>query len=93
MKDEQRRAIARIIRRQAKLFAELPALTSLLETYAKRNEAPHNWREMLEEIRKSDDYKAIVEEFEPIALRLENEVADDDLIEILLKMSEGKLPN
>jgi len=48
---------------------------------------------MLREIRNSDTYRAILEEFEPLITSLESSSDDAGLIKLLQEISEGKLPN
>jgi hypothetical protein len=94
MTKEQKKALARIFRRQAKMFAELPALTSLLDTYAaQKMQVPKDWRNDLGHLQKSAVYQQVLQEFEPTISRLESSADDTDLIELFEKMSHGKLPN
>ncbi|MFZ1011610.1 MAG: hypothetical protein WAN65_32540 [Candidatus Sulfotelmatobacter sp.] len=94
MTKEQKKALARIFRRQARFLADMPALESLLDTYAKTKAPPRNWRERhLAEIQKTDDYREILEEFAPVISSLESSADDDELIGLCERMSRGKLPN
>jgi hypothetical protein len=95
MTKEQKKALARVLRQLVKRgFADVPALTSLLDTYAgERKRVPKNWRKHLVAIQASADYRKILEEFEPTISRLETSPVDDELIELFEKISRGKLPN
>jgi hypothetical protein len=93
MTDQQRKAFARHIRRYAQLIADHTALTSLLDSYEEEGRPPEQWKKMLAEIRNSDTYRAILEEFEPLITSLESSSDDAGLIELLPEISEGKLPS
>lgn len=95
MTKEQKRALARFIRKLVRRgFADVPALTSLLDTYAETKESvPRNWRKHLTVLQQSTVYQAILAEFEPTISQLEASADDDALIELCAKMSRGKLPN
>ena len=93
MTDEQRKALARIFRRYAQLMADIPALISLLDTYESRQETPGNWKEMWNELRKSEKYQEIIQKFEPIISWLETSSDERELIRLLQKISEEKPPN
>jgi hypothetical protein len=93
MRDERTDALIKFIRRFAKLSADVPALKSLLETYAETKKVPDDWRDKLEELRRSDTYAAILREFDPVISMIQSSSVDERLIAQLLKMSEGKLPN
>lgn len=95
MTKEQKRVLARVLRQLVKrCWADVPALTSLLDTFAiEKKNVPKNWRKLWSAIQKSDDYRAILQEFEPLISGLEASAADDELFELFAKMSRGKLPN
>lgn len=93
MDDQRAEALIRFLRHYAKLTAELPALESLLDTYAETNEVPKNWRDALAELRKSETYADILREIEPTVADLRLSSVDEELIALLLKMSGGKPPN
>jgi hypothetical protein len=93
MKKAQKHALARIVRRQAILFAELPLLESMLDTYQSTKTAPTNWKQARKDLRDSETYQKILQEFEPMISALESASDDDDLIPLLQKIADGKLPN
>jgi len=93
MTDQQRKAFARHIRRYAQLIADHTALTSLLDSYEEEGRPPEQWKQMLAEIRNSDIYLAILEEFEPLITSLESSSEDAGLIELLQEISERKFPS
>lgn len=93
MDEKRAEALIRFLRHYAKLTAELPALESLLDTYAETKQVPKDWRAALAEIRKSEAYVNILQEIEPTVADLRLSAVDEELIALLLKMSEGKPPN
>ena len=93
MTKEQKKALARVFRRQAVLFAEMPILEALLDTYARTNTVPKDWKAMREKMRKDEQYTKILAEFEPTISALETSADDEDLIPLLLKMSKGSPVN
>ena len=95
MTKEQKKALIRIFKRQAKFFADMPAITSLIDTYADmKTVPPKDWRKRhLAELQNSDRYRAILAEFEPAIAKLESSLDDDALIALCEKMSRNKLPN
>lgn len=74
-------------------MADMPLLTSLLDTYADTNTIPINWRDNQAELQKTPEYRKILEEFEPVISRLESSPDDDELISLCEQMSRGKRPN
>lgn len=87
MNEEQRKALARIVRRQAQFYADMPALISLLDTYESKKRVPHNWRKMWAELKKSKDYQAILEEFAPTISWLETSDDERETIVRVLKIA------
>ncbi len=93
MTTEQRKALARVMRLQAQLMADMPALISLLDAYEKSEVVPENWRDEWRKLRESSEYKSAIQEFEPLISTLESSSDETELIGLLQKISGGKLPN
>jgi len=83
MTPEQRRAVAAFLREHMKLIAENLALRAILDSSAAHEQAPVNWQDNLEELRRTPEYRAIVEEFEPQIAQIERGYAESDLFTAL----------
>jgi hypothetical protein len=95
MTNEQKKALARVMRRFAELCADRPALIALLDSYAEQKVlVPKDWQKRhLAPIQQSDDYRKVLAEFEPLILELEGGIGDEEMIALFEKISHGKLPN
>jgi hypothetical protein len=56
-------------------------------------EAPRDWPARLETLQKTPEYDAVIEVYEPTALRLEQGAELDEVISLLGRLGGGKLPN
>ncbi len=90
---EQRKAWAQIFRRLAQYMADIPALMTLLDAYEKSEMAPENWREQWQRLRETAEYKSAIQQFDPVISRLESSPDESELIRLLQKISDAKLPN
>ena len=90
---EQRRALAAFLREHMKLIAENLGLRAILDSSAAHEQAPVDWQDNLEELRRTPEYRAIVEEFEPQIAQIERGDAESDLIESLQKLLGGRAVN
>ncbi len=93
MTPEQRRALAAFLRHHLNLKAENRALMAILATAAQDGNPPIDWPENLETLRHMPEYRAVLEEFEPLIVQLEQGAAETDLIELLQKTLGGRPPN
>ena len=93
MTPEQRRALAAFLREHMKLIAENLALRAILDSSAAHEQAPVDWQDNLEELRRTPEYRAIVEEFEPQIAQIERGDAESDLIESLQRVLGGRPVN
>lgn len=91
MTRSEKLAFARVVKRQAQFFADMPLLTSLLDTYAAENKVPTDWREVWHQLQQGDTYKAILAEFQPLIESLESEDDETEAIQLLQRISE-KMP-
>jgi hypothetical protein len=93
MTTEQRKAFAQIFRRLAKYMADMPALITLLDAYEKSKMAPENWRDEWRKLRETSEYKAAIQDFEPVIAMFESSSEQTELIRLLQQISDGQLPN
>src|SRR5215471_8317550 len=91
--DDQRKALANLLRQHVQLIADLSLLYSILDSFANLGQPPIRWKQMMGEMQKSEQYRKMVQEFEPLISKLERPESERDLIELLRKISGGKLPN
>jgi hypothetical protein len=93
MTADEKRTIAAMMRRFLMLMADRRALISILDTAVEMHSIPNGWKDDLERLRQTPEYRKILAEYEPTILQLEQAPEFDDLIPILEKMNKGKLPN
>ena len=93
MTPERRRALAAFLREHMKLIAENLALRAILDSSAAHEQPAVDWQENLEELRRTPEYRAIVEEFEPQIAQIERGDAESDLIESLQRLLGGRAVN
>lgn len=95
MTREQKKALARVVRKFAELSADRPAFIALLDSYAEQQVlVPKDWQQRhLAPIQQSEDYRKVLAEFEPMISELESGIGDEELIALFEKISRGKLPN
>lgn len=93
MTPEEQRALAALLRRFVKIMAERRCLITILDEAVEGQRSPTRWRDDFENLRQSPHFRAFLEEFEPMIVRLEQGADIDELIPLLQKITEGKLPN
>ena len=91
---KQGRAIAGIIRSHVETARELAATRTLLEMAVRQGICPLDWEIALAELKKTPEYLAGSDQFEAMLSRIEQDADENDLIDLLEKMSSfGSLPN
>jgi len=93
MTPEEQRLLAKLLRKFQVFRAERRALITILKEAARDRRPPYDWEKELHRLQESPEYYALLVEFEPIALQLEQGADFDELIPLIQKISEGKLPN
>lgn len=93
MTPDEKRTLAALLRRFFTLMADRRALISLLKSFEADGRIPPEWREDFVALQQSPEYGALLEANAPMILRLEEAAEIDELIPMIQKLSEGKLPN
>jgi hypothetical protein len=94
MTKEQAESITAMLRQHISLMADMITLTGILQASVDAGRpVPKEWMSILEKSRNSAHYRSLLERYEPLLSRFEQAGADNDLIAMIQKMSEGKLPN
>jgi hypothetical protein len=93
MTPEEIRMLVTLIRRVNVLRAERTALMTIIKRSAHINKVPVNWKAEMALIRQSPDFRDIAAEDEAKLSRLEETADHEELMRLLRKLSEGKLPN
>jgi hypothetical protein len=93
MTTQETKMFCTLIRRSQVLRAERRALMTIIKRAVLKKEIPKNWKIDLAAIRKTPDYRAIVQELETTLVRLEQGADDADLLRLFEKLDEGKPPN
>ena len=87
MNTEQSRAIAKLLREQARLIRDLTAATGLLRICQEKKICPLDYERDLEEIKQRPEYKKIAKGLDLVASHLERAAEDIDLNEMLQKLA------
>lgn len=90
MNTEQSRAIAKLLREQARLIRDLTAARGLLRICQEKKICPLDYERDLEEIKQRPEYKKIAEGLDLVASHLEQVAEDIDLSELLQKLPKAK---
>ena len=94
MNESQRRKIAEMLRLFVRSLADNICLKMILGVFADNEQpVPRDWNTMLDEARNAEAYRRVLAQFEPWISQFEQTETDPEMIELLQKMSEGKLPN
>jgi hypothetical protein len=93
MTPEEQRALAAVLRRLAKYMAERRALITILSDAAQTHRCPEDWESDLARLRETPAYRAILEDFEPMISRLEQDADLSEVLPLIEKVMKGKLPN
>lgn len=90
MTPEQRRALAVFLRQNLKNLADIQILKATLELSCHRGFVPLDWEQKLEAFGQTPQYRAMLEEFEPLIVQFEQNTSETALIELLQKMLRGR---
>jgi len=93
MSAKEKRIIADLLRRLAKFMADRRCLVTLLRNATNDQRVPIGWESDFRVLQDTPEYHAVVAAFEPTILQLEQGAEIEDLIPLLEKLGEGKLPN
>ncbi len=90
MTPEQRRALAVFPRQNLKNLADIQILRATLELSRQRGFVPLDWEQKLEAFGQTPQFRAMLEEFEPLIVQFEQNTSETALIELLQKMLKGR---
>jgi len=90
MTPEQRRALAVFLRQNLKNLADMQILRATLELSRQRGFVPLDWEQKLEAFGQTPQYRAMLEEFEPLIVQFEQNTSETALMELLQKMLKGR---
>ena len=91
MTPDQRRALAVLLRQHLRNLADLQILRATLELSSQRGFVPVDWQQKLEAFGQTPQYRAILEEFEPLIVQFEQGGSETTLIELLQKTMNRSL--
>ncbi|MGB2592890.1 MAG: hypothetical protein WBG02_13565 [Candidatus Acidiferrum sp.] len=92
MTPEQRRTLAVFLRQNLKNLADIQILRATLELSRQRGFVPLDWEQKLEAFGQTPQYRAMLEEFEPLIVQVEQGTSETALMELLQKMQKGRQP-
>ena len=90
MTPEQRRTVAVFLRQNLKNLADIQILRATLELSRQRGFVPLDWEQKLEAFGQTPQYRAMLEEFEPLIVQFEQGASETALMELLQKMLKGR---
>jgi hypothetical protein len=90
MTPEQRHALAVFLRQNLKNLADIQILRATLELSRQRGFVPLDWEQKLEAFGQTPQYRAMLEEFEPLIVQFEQNTSETALMELLQKMLKGR---
>jgi hypothetical protein len=90
MTPEQRHALAVFLRQNLKNLADIQILRATLELSRQRGFVPLDWEQKLEAFGQTAQYRAMLEEFEPLIVQFEQGTSETTLMELLQKMLRGR---
>jgi hypothetical protein len=90
MTPEQRRALAVFLRQNLRNLADIQILRATLELSRERGFVPLDWEQKLEAFGQTPQYRAMLEEFEPLIVQFEQGASETALMELLQKMLKGR---
>lgn len=86
MTPEQSRALAVFLRQHLRNLADVQTLRATLELSSRRGFVPLDWEQKLEAFSQTPQYRAMLEEFEPLIVQFEQGASETVLIDSLQKM-------
>jgi hypothetical protein len=90
MTPEQRRALAVFLRQHLRNLADIQILRAALELSSQRGFVPLDWEQKLEAFSQTPQYRAMLEELEPMIVQFEQGASETALIELLQKILKGR---
>jgi hypothetical protein len=90
MTPQQRHALAVFLRQNLKNLADIQILRATLELSRQRGFVPLDWEQKLEAFGQTPQYRAMLEEFEPLIVQFEQNTSETALMELLQKMLKGR---
>jgi hypothetical protein len=90
MTPEQRRALAVFLRQHLRNLADIQVLRITLELSSQRGFVPLDWEQKLEDFRQTPQYRAMLEELEPMIVQFEQGASETALMELLQKTLKGR---
>jgi hypothetical protein len=90
MTPEQRRTLAAFLRQHLRNLADIQILRATLELSSQRGFVPLDWEQKLEAFRQTPQYRAMLEELEPMIVQFEQGASETALIELLQKTLKGR---
>lgn len=90
MTPEQRRALVVFLRQHLRSLADIQILRTTLELSSQRGFVPPDWEQKLEAFRQTPQYRAMLEEFEPLIVQFEHGASETDLIDLLQRTLKGR---
>jgi hypothetical protein len=90
MTPEQRRTLAIFLRQHLRNLADIQILRTTLELSSQRGFVPLDWEQKLEAFRQTPQYRAMLEELDPMIVQFEQGASEPALIELLQKTPKGR---
>ncbi len=90
MTPDQRRALAIFLRQHLRNLADIQTLRATLELSSQRGFVPLDWEQKLEAFGQTPQYRAMLDEFEPLIVQFEQGTSETALIELLQKTLKGR---
>jgi hypothetical protein len=90
MTPEQRHALAVFLRQHLRSLADIQVLRATLELSCQHGFVPLDWEQKLEAFRQTPQYRAMLEELEPMIVQFEQGTSETALIEMLQKTMKGR---
>lgn len=93
MTPDEKRYLAKLMRRVMIFTADHRALTTLLRLAVAKDQVPVGWESDFEKLQQTVEYRDFVAIHEPMVLKLEQGADLDEVIPLLENIATGKLPN
>jgi hypothetical protein len=90
MTPEERRALAVFLRQHLRNLADIQTLRATLELSSQRGFVRLDWEQKLEAFGQTSQYRAMLEEIEPLIVQFEQGASETALIELLQRTLKGR---
>ena len=90
---EQLLALAGFLRQYLDMAAREQALEFILADAVQHQKVPDHWQADLEALRKTPEYRAILEAYEPVLVLIEQSAGDVDWIELMRQIRTEMKPS